>query len=130
MGLEPNDDQLQIAKTPMTRADYGLPEEAFVLCCFNSNYKITPAEFDIWMRILSKIEGSVLWLREGNSWSKRNLCYEAEQRGIDPARLVFAGRIAHDEHLARYRFADIFVDNFNYTPIPPAARHFGRVCQL
>ena len=110
----PNDDQLQIVKTPMTRTDYGLPEEAFVLCCFNNNYKITPAEFDIWMRILSKIEGSVLWLREGNSWSKRNLCYEAEQRGIDPARLVFAGRIAHDEHLARYRFADIFVDNFNY----------------
>ena len=84
------------------------------MCCFNTNYKIAPAEFDIWMRLLTRIEGSVLWLREANRWSKQNLRHEAEQRGIDPARLIFAGRIAHAEHLARYRLADLFVDTFHY----------------
>lgn len=110
----PNDNQREISKNLISRAAYGLPEDSFVMCCFNTNYKITPAEFDIWMRLLTKINGSVLWLREGNRWSKQNLRYEAEQRGIDPARLIFAGRIDHADHLARYRLADLFVDTFHY----------------
>jgi predicted O-linked N-acetylglucosamine transferase (SPINDLY family) len=84
-----------------------------VFCCFNNSFKIGPAEFDIWMRLLRRIEGSVLWLFEGNRWVKNNLRGEATKRGIDPDRLVFASHMSHGEHLARLRHADIFLDCFS-----------------
>jgi len=109
----PNDDQREIADTDTKRADFGLPEDAFVFCCFNNNYKISPREFDIWMRLLNEVDGSVLWLLKANEWAEQNLRKEAEQRGVDSSRLVFAGMVTHAEHLARHRHADLFVDTFN-----------------
>ena len=111
---QPNDDQRQIAQTNTTRADFRLPDKAFVFCCFNNNYKISPREFDIWMRILSQKAGSVLWLLKSNKWAEGNLCKEAQVRGIDPDRLVFAERLPHAEHLARHKHANLFIDTFNY----------------
>jgi protein O-GlcNAc transferase len=111
----PNDDQRQIAQTNTTRADFGLPDDAFVFCCFNNNYKISPREFDIWMRILSQTDGSVLWLSRSNKWAEGNLRKEAQARGIDPSRLIFADKLPHiEEHLARHKHADLFIDTFNY----------------
>lgn len=111
---QPNDDKRKIAETGTSRADFGLPKNAFVLCCFNNNYKISPREFDIWMRILSRVEGSVLWLLKTNQWVEQNLSKEAEQRGINASRLVFADKLPHSEHLARHKHADLFIDTFNY----------------
>ena len=90
------------------------PPQDFVFCCFNHNYKITPREFDIWMRLLSRVEGSVLWLRRSNEWAEVNLKKEAETRGVDPGRLVFAQECTYSEYLARIAKADLFLDTFNY----------------
>ena len=109
-----NDDRRAIADKPLTRTEAGLPEEGFVYCCFNNNFKIMPAEFDIWMRLLGQVDDSVLWLFASNETAQRNLRNEASKRGIDPQRLVFAGRVPQAEHLARQRLADLFVDTFNY----------------
>lgn len=110
---QPNDDRRAIAEDVSTRADHGLPEQAFVFCCFNHNYKISPREFDIWMRLLVAAEGSVLWLLRSNPWAEENLRAEAMARGVDPQRLVFAGTLPQAEHLARLRHADLFLDTFN-----------------
>jgi predicted O-linked N-acetylglucosamine transferase (SPINDLY family) len=99
---------------PCARAAEGLPESAFVFCCFNSAYKITPDVFDIWMRILARVEGSVLWLFEENPWACVNLRNEAARRGIAPQRLVFAKSLPLAEHLARHRLADLFLDTLPY----------------
>ena len=105
-----NDRKRQIAERTARRDECGLPERGFVFCCFNNNYKITPPLFDTWMRLLQKIEGSVLWLLRDNATAERNLRREAASRGIDPGRLVFADRLALAEHLARHRLADLFLD--------------------
>ena len=110
----PTDNTLEISDTIMTREDMGLPEDGFVFCCFNNNFKITPREFDIWMRLLHKVEGSVLWLKEANQWAKSNLQKEATKRGIDPSRLIFTTRLSTEDHLARHRLADLFLDTFNF----------------
>ncbi len=107
-----NDNQRLIAGMTPSRTELGLPEDGFVFCCFNNNFKITPTEFDIWMRLLTQIDGSILWLFEANSKVEGNLRREAEKRGVDPARLIFAGRMPHAEHLARLRQADLFLDCF------------------
>ena len=110
----PTDNTRQISSKPITRADEGLPEHGFVFCCFNNNYKISPREFDIWMRLLRSVEGSVLWLRKSNNWSIENFCKEAKKRGIDESRLVFADKLPMDEHLARHKLADVFLDTFAF----------------
>lgn len=110
---QPNDNQRTIAETQTTRADFGLPQDAFVFCCFNATYKISPHEFDIWMRVLKAVGGSVLWLFQSNAHAVANLRREAEQRGVDPLRLVFAERVPSPEHLARHKHADLFIDTFN-----------------
>ncbi|MDA8760806.1 hypothetical protein N9M89_04400 [Amylibacter sp.] len=99
----------------------GLPDDAFVFCCFNNNYKISPNEFDIWMRLLTKVENSVLWLRQSNQLSNINIKNEAQKRNVDPSRLVFAGKVPMDEHLARQRLADLFVDTFAFNAHTTAA---------
>lgn len=109
-----NDDRRDISDRVFTRAELGLPEDGFVFCCLNNNYKITPDVFDIWMRLLAEVEGSVLWLLADNRWAEANLRSEAAARGIDVARLVFARRVPVPEHLARQRCADLFLDTFNY----------------
>jgi protein O-GlcNAc transferase len=110
----PTDNTRPISSRPMSRLKMGLPETGFVFCCFNNNYKISPHEFDIWMRVLLKIEGSVLWLRSSNTWSEDNLRARAKSRGIEPSRLVFAGHVPIDEHIARQGLADLFLDTFTY----------------
>ncbi|MDE0784898.1 MAG: tetratricopeptide repeat protein, partial [Planktomarina sp.] len=102
-----------ISPLATTKLEVGLPEQGFVFCCFNSNYKISPTEFDIWMRLLAKVEGSVLWLLKSNKWAEHNLRSEAEYRGISGDRLVFANPAPNAEHLARHRLADLFIDTFN-----------------
>jgi predicted O-linked N-acetylglucosamine transferase (SPINDLY family) len=102
-----------VAEKP-SRGQAGLPESGFVFCCFNHNWKITPPLFDIWMRLLHEIEGSVLWLLEGNASIRGNLCKAAAARGIAPERLIFAGRTTPDKHLARQQLADLFLDTLPY----------------
>ena len=104
-----DDWQLISDRTP-TRAQCGLPDSGFVFCCFNSNYKITPAIFDLWMRLLGAVDGSVLWLLESNPTAMDNLRREARQRGIAPERLIFAGKMPIADHLARHRLADLCID--------------------
>jgi predicted O-linked N-acetylglucosamine transferase (SPINDLY family) len=109
-----NDEKRNVADRAFTRAECGLPEQGFVFCCFNNNYKITPEVFDCWMDILKKVDGSVLWLLEDNATSAANLRKEAELRGVNASRLVFAKRVAMAEHLARHRIADLFLDTLPY----------------
>ncbi len=109
-----NDNTKKISDQAVSRSDEGLPEQGTVFCCFNNSYKITPAEFDIWMRLLRQVEGSVLWLLKTNQWAEQNLRKEAHNRGVDPARLIFAERAPLAEHLARHRLADLLLDTFNY----------------
>jgi predicted O-linked N-acetylglucosamine transferase (SPINDLY family) len=110
---QPNDRQRAIADAP-TRASLGLPPDAMVFACFNNTYKITPATFASWMRILAAADGSVLWLLQDNDAATRNLRAAATGHGVDPARLHFAPRIRLDEHLARHACADLFLDTLPY----------------
>jgi len=109
-----NDRKRLISDRQFTRQELGLPENGFIFCCFNNNYKILPATFEGWMRILKAVEGSVLWLFQDNSWALENLKKEAEKQGIAADRLVFAERLPSPEHLARHRQADLFLDTFPY----------------
>jgi protein O-GlcNAc transferase len=110
-----NDDKRAIAERTPSRRECGLPEQGFVFCCFNDNYKITPSFFDIWMRLLRALPESVLWLYASNGLVKANLAREAEARGIAPERLVFASRVPQiEDHLARHRVADLFLDTLPY----------------
>lgn len=109
-----NDSRRRIADARPSRADEGLPEHAFVYCCFNNNYKITPDVFAVWMRVLNAVPGSVLWLFASDPLVSKNLRREAAACGVDPARLVFAPRRDHAEYLARYRLADLFLDTLPY----------------
>ena len=98
-----------------SRVELGLPDNAFVFCCFNNNYKITPHVFDVWMRILRRVEASVLWLFEDNSTAADHLRKEAAAHGVDSRRLIFAGRMKVADHLARLAAADLFLDTLPYT---------------
>jgi len=108
---QPNDTHRRIAEPAPTRALCGLPEQGFVFCSFNSAYKITPDVFTVWMNLLKAVPGSVLWLFEANQLVRQNLNREAQARGVDPARMVFAPPLPLPEHLARHRLADLFLDN-------------------
>ena len=111
----PFDASYAISQRIFTRDEAGLPSAGFVFCCFNNNYKIMPAVFDRWMRILSRVEGSVLWLSQANAMAVGNLRKEAERRGVAGGRLIFADRMESlPEHLARLKVADLFLDTFPY----------------
>lgn len=97
-----------------SKTDHGLPEDAFVFCCFNNNYKITPDVFAIWLRLLQEIEHAVLWLFEANPSATLNLKSRAHAEGISPDRLIFAKKVPQEMHLARYHHADIVLDTFHY----------------
>ena len=109
-----NDDKRKIVRTNSKRVDFNLPGKGFVFCCFNEIYKISPNEFNIWMRLLKNVNNSVLWLIKSNKWAEQNLSKEAKKQGIDPSRIVFAEKLSHSKHLARYKHADLFIDTFNY----------------
>jgi predicted O-linked N-acetylglucosamine transferase (SPINDLY family) len=109
-----NDSKRLISEHTPGRAEVSLPESGFVFCCFNNNFKIAPEIFDVWMRLMGRVEGSVLWLFADNAIAARNLKIEAEARGVNPERLVFASRMPLPEHLARHRLADLFLDTLPY----------------
>jgi predicted O-linked N-acetylglucosamine transferase (SPINDLY family) len=111
----PHDPARGLSARRPSRADAGLPEQGVVFASFNNSYKFSQPIFDIWMRLLRAIEGSVLWLPESNVAAKRNLAREAQERGIDPSRLVFARPIpAAEDYLARLSLADLFLDTHPY----------------
>lgn len=104
-----------VPETTRSRNDYGLPADGVVYCCLNATYKIEPVVFALWMEILRQVPGSVLWLADGGkAGSNERLRQTAQAAGIAPERLLFAGRVPHDEYLARYRLADLFLDTFSY----------------
>ena len=107
-----NDARRSIAATAPDRAALGLPAQGFVFCNFNNSYKLTPDDFDIWMRLLQKVPGSVLWLAGTNPTAEANLRQEAKARGVAPERLVFKQFTALlEDHLAQIRHADLFLDS-------------------
>jgi predicted O-linked N-acetylglucosamine transferase (SPINDLY family) len=111
----PHDSQQRIAAPGLTRRQAGLPDSGFVFCGFNNVAKITPDTFAAWMRILTAVPGSVLWLSATNPTAQSNLRREATIRGVDAERLIFAARLASlPEHLARHRLADLFLDTLPY----------------
>ena len=111
----PNDASRVIAARTPTRGELNLPETGFVFYCFNQSYKIDLTIFDVWMRLLKAVEGSVLWLKENDATASRNLRLEAARRGVAPERLVFAPSVPQvADHLARQRQADLFLDTVNY----------------
>ena len=109
-----NDSQRSISSKPCTREAESVPESAFVFCCFNRSYKITPIVFNSWMRIVGQVEGSVLWFLQDNPWIADNLRKQAARHGIAPERLIFAQRLPMSEHLARHSLADLFLDTAPY----------------
>lgn len=109
-----NDSKKRISERQFTRAELGLADSVFVFCCFNNNYKLTPDLFDVWMLLLGSVDDSVLWLLGGSEAAINNLRSEAMRRGVSSDRLVFAPRMGLDEHLARHRQADLFLDTFYY----------------
>ena len=110
-----NDSKRKISERSLRRSEYNLPETAFVFCSFNNSYKIVPQTFNIWMRLLRQLGNSVLWLSNTNETAIRNLRREAQNRGVDPGRLVFAQQLPRNEdHLARHELADLFLDTLPY----------------
>ena len=116
-----NDDRLSIAPRTPTRDEVGLPGNGFVFCSFNNSYKLAPAMFALWMRLLRAVDHSVLWLAEANPDMAANLRREAQLCGIDPSRLVFAPHLPLAEHMARQRLADLFLDTTPYNAGATAA---------
>lgn len=111
----PTDDTRKVGARHPDRTGAGLPAEGFVFCGFNQHFKITPDIFDIWMRLLGRVEGSVLWLSAGHAQAMDNLRREAERRGVAASRLVFAPRVASaEDHLARHCLADLLLDTLPY----------------
>ncbi|MCM8621666.1 MAG: acetylglucosamine transferase [Candidatus Accumulibacter sp.] len=107
-------DRKRALGTPPSRASCGLPEDRFVYCSFNNNFKFTPEMFSVWMNILRRVSGSVLWLLADNPWAETNLRQEAINQGIEPSRLIFTERVAPENYLARYQIADLFLDTFPF----------------
>jgi protein O-GlcNAc transferase len=110
---QPNDRKRSIGKQP-SRESCNLPEGAFVFCCFNQSFKITPEFFTVWMRLLNAVPNSVLWLLESNTWAKQNLINQAAKNNIAAERLIFASRMSIADHLARHAHADLFLDTSPY----------------
>jgi predicted O-linked N-acetylglucosamine transferase (SPINDLY family) len=110
----PTDDTLSISSQPTSRSDLDLPESSIVFCAINNTYKINQHVFDIWMRLLERVSGSVLWLFETNKFVKANLRKEANKRGVKSDRLVFAKKVNHKKYLSQFQQVDIFLDTFTY----------------
>lgn len=111
---QPNDSSREIAVEPLTRSDAGLRDDQFVYCNFNGSHKINPKLFDIWMRLLSQVESSILWLVGESAQYEKNLRNEAIKRGVSQERLIFASRVDLKTYLRRMQLADVFLDNFPY----------------
>ena len=106
-----------VVPSPITpqRSDFGLPETGTIFCSFNHDYKINPPLFKVWMDLLKAVPGSVLWLMKLNEGAHANLRESAKQQGVDPERIIFATRVPRvEDHLARYRLVDVFIDTYPY----------------
>ena len=118
LALLPNTYQVNDRRRPLaitkSRIEYGLPKAGFIFCCFNQTFKILPEIFNCWMHLLNQTPNSVLWLLECNQWAKANLIREAQARGVDKERLIFAPRVTMADHLARQTCADLFLDTLPY----------------
>jgi predicted O-linked N-acetylglucosamine transferase (SPINDLY family) len=125
-----SDRKREIAPRVPDRAQAGLPPEGFVFCCFNQAYKISPQVFELWMRILGAVPGSVLWLAQANPWACANLRRAAQARAIAPERLVFAPRKPLPDYLVQYRLADLALDTFPYTSHTLASDALWMGCPL
>jgi len=118
----PTDSSLRISARTPSRAECGLPDTGFVFCSFNHDHKISPTMFAVWMRLLVQVPGSVLWLMSRSEVSQHNLQKAAREQGVDPSRLIFATRVPLvEDHLARYRQADVFLDTHPYNAHTTAA---------
>jgi len=111
---QPNDRKRPVADEVPTRAEQGLPEDAFVFCCLNGSQKFMPGMFQLWMHILKQVDTSVLWLLTSTKETDERLRLMAQNCGIAPERIVFAEKVPNPQHLARYRLADVFLDTFPY----------------
>ena len=109
-----NDSKRLIAERVPSRGEMGLPEQGFVFCCFNQVWKINEPTFDVWMRLLRAVEGSVLWLYHFNDLANANLLKQAQAHGVEPQRLVFASYCEQPDHLARHKLADLVLDTLPY----------------
>ena len=109
---QPNKKNKTIQKDKKTKKDFGLEIDKFIFCSFNTNYKITPDIFEIWMEILEQTPKSILWMLVSNKTAEKNILINAEKKGIDPDRIVFAEYLSEAEHLNRIKFADLFLDTF------------------
>ena len=123
-------DRKRARPDPLPRSAYGLPDDAFVYCCFNQASKITPEVFDRWMALLRAVPGSVLWLLEDNVWATANLLSAARAAGISEGRVIVAPRLPIVEHLARYRVADVALDTFPYTSHTTGSDALWQGCPL
>jgi len=112
--FQANDSKRPVPRDVPLRAAVGLPDNAFVFCCFNNSYKVTPAIFDIWMRLLREVEGSVLWMLASDANVERNLRHEADKRGIASHRIILAPRVRYLDYLAQYQLADLFLDTIPF----------------
>jgi predicted O-linked N-acetylglucosamine transferase (SPINDLY family) len=110
---QPNDNKRPISSIDFKRGDFQIPDDAFVLCCFNANWKIRPVEFSLWLEVLKEKSNVVLWLYRSSSTAEENLRKEAALRGVAPNRLIFSDHLPHSEHLSRLGLVDLFVDTFN-----------------
>lgn len=108
------DDELKAAEITPSKTKLGLPENCFIFCAINNNYKILPEVFNSWMKILEKVEQSVLWLLDTNEVAKNNLLRETELRKISSDRIVFAKKTSYDIYLSQFQHADLFLDTFVY----------------
>ena len=111
---QPNENNKKISNTVVKKETFGLPEDKFIFCCFNSHQKINPIIFDAWIYILNNTENSVLWLLKDNKFSEDNLKLLIKKNGINPNRLIFAENLKIEDHLQRIEFADLFLDTFPY----------------
>ncbi|MCK9914779.1 tetratricopeptide repeat protein [Microbacteriaceae bacterium K1510] len=116
-----NDRKRRVADTTPSRAEHGLPDDAFVFCCFNNLYKVTPPIFDVWMRLLKAVPGSVLWLTAAHETAQANLRSAAQACGVAAERIVISKRVNNQEHLARHRHADLVLDTLPYNAHTTAA---------
>lgn len=111
---QPNDDAHRALPSPVSRAELGLPEDAFVFGSFNANRKITPQTLDLWAEILARVPGSVLWAMIYHETSRENFRNYLAAKGIASERVIFADAIGYDEHVSRIAAADLGLDTFPY----------------
>ncbi len=120
--FQPNDNRRPVSKGETARSDFGLPQDGPVLCCFHNSHKIGRREFDTWMRLLCRLEGSVAWFSRMNAPAVENLRKQASARNVDPDRLIFADHMpSYADYLARFRHADLFLDAFAYNACTTAS---------